>query len=208
MIDPDDCTLVCTNENLDHMKKLLLFVLTVGIATLSSAQLDSTAFKVMPDDGSGNPKYISVPTPDGSNLRMTGSWTIEAWIYIPTSAIPYQMFICETYSPGSTGGFLLRINSSGQIMAYQLQSGSSSVNVLSADFVDIGEWNHIAATYDESTELLQVFHNGVLSNTMSCTIPTSNTNDYLYIRARGDDQHIWQTVDIDEVRIWNVAKSE
>lgn len=191
-----------------QMKKQLLLLLAIGLASLSKAQMDSTSFRVHDGAGAEMKHFIEVPTPSGSNLHMTTSWTIEAWVFIPPTASPDQMFICESYSDGATGGFVLRVNSTGQVMAYQIQNPGSSVNILSSATANLGEWNHIAATYDEDAALLSVFLNGSYSNGTPCSITSSNTNSSMYIGARGNDQHIWQPVHIDELRIWSGAKNE
>lgn len=166
---------------------------------------DSTALQIE----TGIIKYGLIPTPTGSNLRINGSsWTLEAWVYVPSSPSPQQMFVIETYSGTATGGFVLRINSTYKLMAYQIANPSSSVVVNGATDVSFGAWNHIAATYNAAAQTLNVYLNGVLDGTVACTLPSYNINDNLNIGARGDDSQIWQTITIDEVRIWNVARSQ
>ncbi|MBK6527256.1 MAG: T9SS type A sorting domain-containing protein [Crocinitomicaceae bacterium] len=166
---------------------------------------DSTALQVE----TGPVKYGQIPTPIGSNLRISGtSWTLEAWVFVPASPMPQQMFVIETYSGSATGGFALRINSNYKLMAYQIVNPSSSVVVNGATNVTFGAWNHLAATYNATAQTLNLFLNGVQDGSTSCTLPSSNTNNNLNIGARGDDNNIWQIITIDEVRIWNVARTE
>jgi len=185
------------------MKKLLLTLFTVSILTQVNAQ-DSTAFQAM--NGTANKRYVTVPTPIGSNLRIDTSWTIEAWVFVPLTAANTQMFIVEAYSGGNTGGFALRLNNN-TIQAYQIANPSNLVPINGSSALTKGTWNHIAATLNEVTQQLSVYLNGVSNGQISCTLLTSNTNPNLYIGARGDDQNIHQPVVIDEVRIWNYAKT-
>jgi len=186
------------------MKKIFS-VLTFSIFSTFSFAQDSTALQVE----TGLVKYGQIPTPLGSNLRFNASsWTLEAWVYIPAVPSSQQMFVIETYSGAATGGFLLRINSNYKLMAYQITNSATSVQVNGSTIVTFGAWNHVAATYNASTQSLNVYLNGVLDGTTPCPLATTNTNDNLNIGARGDDNNIWQTITIDEVRIWNVARTE
>lgn len=184
------------------MKKILSLIILTASVQLSFSQ-DSTAISVAPT------KYGQIPTPSGSNLRLSGgSWTIEAWVFVPASPLNQQMFVVETYGFSTTGGFLLRINSDFHLQAYQIEGPSSSVAVNGTTSVNLGEWNHIAACFNHTNSMLYLYLNGVQDASAACSIPTSNTNNYLNIGARGDDANIWQTIEIDEVRIWNVARSQ
>lgn len=186
------------------MKKIGLAFTFIFLSTFSFSQ-DSTALQIE----TGPNKFGQIPTPNGSNLQIAGSsWTLEAWVFVPAVPMPQQMFVIETYSGSATGGFILRINSNYKLMAYQIANPSSSVVVNGATDVTFGAWNHMAATYNATAQTLNVYLNGVLDGTVACTLPSSNTNANLNIGARGDDNNIWQTIIIDEVRIWDVPRTQ
>lgn len=184
------------------MKKILSLICIALVTQFSFAQ-DSTSLVIQ------STKYGLIPTPDGSNLRLSGgSWTLEAWVFVPASPMSQQMFVIETYGYSATGGFVLRINSNFMLQAYQISSPSTSVVVNGSTTVNLGEWNHVAATFNHANSTLNLYLNGVLDGTAACSLTTSNTNDYLRIGARGDDGNIWQPIQIDDVRIWNVARTQ
>lgn len=188
------------------MIKNLLSICACLALFQSNAQLDSASFSVQ-DGGPSFDRYISVPTPVGSNLRMTGSWTIEAWVFVPSSSDLSQMFVVETYSATNTGGFILRVTPPN-VHAYQFNGPSSYNQVFGNGQLNLGAWNHIAAAMDVDQDTLFVFLNGTLDGQGYAPLNTVNTNDYMFIGARGDDQNVNQPIQIDEVRIWNYARTE
>lgn len=191
------------------MKKILLIILAGVTLNLGTFAQDSTAFvaeeSISIPGGPTFPKsYASVQTLAGSNLRLTGDWTIEAWVKIGISN--GQKHIVESYGFGNTGGFALRISGS-KILAYQISGPSTSSSVIGTTVIPTGEWHHIAATLNETTDELSVYLDGVLEGTTTTTINTLNNNSALYIGARGDDQQVSGIVEIDNVRIWDNAKT-
>lgn len=193
------------------MKKILLSILTItAFNTAINAQNHTSAF--LAREAIGAPinipsSYASVQTLTGSNLRLTGDWTIEAWVKVVLSA--GQNHIIETYSTtGSNGGFALRLSGS-KIQAHQITNqSSSSTSVTGATVIPDGEWHHVAATLNETTDELKVYLDGVLDGTSTTTLNTLNNNVGLYIGARGDDQNVNGEMEMDNVRIWNKAKTE
>lgn len=182
------------------MKTLLLIVFT-ALSVITYAQ-DSTALQV-----SLTPKYyVGIPTPEGSSLRLTGDWTIEAWINVPSNAGPSEIHLVETYSAPSTGGFVLRLTNL-RLRALQMAGSSSYTDLSASETIPKGQWVHVAATMDETNDELIIYMDGVEVGSKSSTISTSNINANLYIGARGDDQDVNQDIAMDEVRIWGVAKS-
>src|SRR5690606_10059096 len=135
---------------------------------------DSTGFIAANNSFSptGNDMYANIPTPTGSNLRLTGDWTVEAWINILNSNP--EINLIETYSTGNSGGFALRLISN-KLRALQITNPSSNLSIVTgATTLTLGEWVHIAATLNEATQELSVYVNGQLDGTISTTLPTLN----------------------------------
>lgn len=187
------------------MKKIILSI-ALSLSTFSLlAQLDSAAFEVR-NGGPTTKSFVSVPTPALSNLRLTSSYTAEALVFIPIGATASDFFIVETYSAGATGGFVLRVTN-GYVKGYQLESQSNLISLTGNTQMTPGQWNHVAVTLDQVNSTLNVFLNGSLDGSIPCGIPSSNTNSFLNIGARGDDNAVSTIINIDEVRIWNYARS-
>jgi hypothetical protein len=128
--------------------------------------------------------------------------TLEGW-FKPTAVPPnsYAMLIGEMY------------DGDGQISFNILQSG----NNVSGGFFNGGwvmtnsvpltynSWQHIACTYDQST--INLYINGLLVATQNATnaLPVGNGNWVIGKRWDGTDYFVGSA---DEVRIWNVARSQ
>ncbi len=86
---------------------------------------------------------------------------------------------------------------------------NGSASMLSADATfDLNEWNHIAATYDGSTA--RMYLNGELVDEVQFDVPISNGGDGAIMSIGnnfpGASEFFGGTMD--EVRIWNIARSQ
>lgn len=109
--------------------------------------------------------YILVPA--SSNLNV-GSLTFDAWIY-PTS-VSAPLPILEYSAPTGFVGAHFWVNFSGSITPGRLYvnfrdalvPGNPGNHVLASapDMVRLGEWQHVAATYDKTTGEAKLFLNG------------------------------------------------
>jgi len=162
------------------------FVITASASPASALTLD------------GVNDYVAVTSstaiPSGNS-----PYTIEAWIKTTTSA---NMGIVAWGNYGTTN----------QCNAFRLGSGGTIVNywwandlIVSAPSLTNGAWHHVAATYDGVTR--SIYADGVLlasdtptglavATTSNITIGTSNNYSEFFNGS------------IDEVRIWNVARSQ
>ncbi len=194
------------------MKKLILNILTITALNFNanSQVNDTVAYRATqqenlpPPIGTIPAKFATVQTLNGSNLRVTDDWTIEAWVKIVFPVT--QIHIVETYGFGNTGGFVLRLTGS-KIHAYQIANPSSNNTVIGTTVIPTGEWHHITATLNETTQELKVYLDGVLDGSATASLPTVNTNVGLNIGARGDDNQVSGMVEIDNVKIWEKAKT-
>lgn len=158
----------------------------------------------------GNGDYVTIP--NSSELQNPDQITIEAWV----NPAKYGRFISK--------GDGLDVNTA---QTYMLESGGTNIGI--ALFLDqstyasvsvnsiISRWIHVAATFNSSEGVLRFFTNGVLS-------ASSTTNNKGTIILKGQKlrqtslplifgwtppfQETFSTGFLDEVRIWNIARSE
>jgi len=81
-------------------------------------------------------------------------------------------------------------------------------SALQSSSISLNQFTHIAATYNGSTAMLYI--NGVLNTTKSVSSGVVNSTGSLFIgynAVRGDGPHPFQGM-IDEVHVWNVARTE
>lgn len=191
-----------TNQFFRKLTLLLLLITALGLgATAQSAAIHF-------DGAIGNYDYITVP--DDNSLDMTNSVTLEAWInfdQITVSTPGYgwrALFTKASY-----------FNSYG-LMIYAPAGASRVVRFyhegLSVTFTDYvwttivpDTWYHIAVTYD-GTEAI-IYLDGVQVASQSVTGSITQNNDNLNIGFSQTGLYPWDGK-MDEVRVWNVARTE
>lgn len=145
---------------------------------------------------------------NSNSLNITGTaLTIEAWIY-PTSwrAQVWQGNIISKESPVGTG-YMLRAGSGGKLNVNIGSGGPWNELTSFNNVLTLNTWQHVAATYDGS--FLRLYVNGVLTDSVSKTVAivgTASNNLYLGESPAYPGRYFPGTMD--EVRIWNVARTK
>lgn len=185
------------------MKKHLLTAFSV-LTALSTyqAQFDSTSFSVLPAVGMTQAQYITVPI--NSTLQFTDEFTLECWVFVPNSS-SQEIHLIETYF-GNSGGYALRLTQTNKVKGFAM--GASQPVTTGATTVSTNTWNHVAVTYATTTGDLKVYLNGILDGTTTPNSAIYTNTATLKIGSRGDDSDVNDDILMDEVRLWNVARSE
>lgn len=180
------------------------FILTLLICT--NPVTGFTQVNALRFDGSSD--YVNCGTNASLNLTgnsSTGSrLTIEAWIY-PTSWRTNVWEGCVINKSGTTDrGYMLRVGNSGSV---NFNLGNSSWNEITTgtNAISLNTWSHIAGTWDGST--MRLYINGVLVGTRALSSLGSSTNP-LYLGSDPMFSGRNYPGRIDEVRIWNVARTQ
>jgi hypothetical protein len=147
----------------------------------------------------GTDDYISVPT--SASLCPTNALTIEAWVNTNSSS---NQMIVHKWKDGVQ--YSLDIWS-GKLLFY-ISNGFSYFSVASSTDLPVNTWVHIAAIFDGTS--IFIYENGTLKGNFyiaeGYTLGTG-TGD-LTIGRRSDGVTEFFSGTIDEVRIWNVARSQ
>lgn len=135
-------------------------------------------------------------------LNFSGVITIEAWIR-PDAINGTRNIVVHglaTVPPRETG---LRINAG----AYEIFSNNGSLHraVAAIPASDVGRWVHLAGTHDGAT--WRLYRNGVLAAQVSDATGALNASTDWGIGGRPTTNDRNFDGLIDEVRIWNVARS-
>lgn len=141
------------------------------------------------------------------SLQITGNQiSLEAWIY-PSSWKPLiwqgNIIAKEQNGFGNDNGFMLRAGNNGSLNL-TLGSGSWSELISATNVLSLNTWQHVAGTYDGS--YLRLYVNGVAVDSMAANISINNSTSLLYIGDNGSGARNFPGI-IDEVRIWDVARS-
>ena len=128
--------------------------------------------------------------------------TIEAW-YKPGIDQGDRGIVGDYFVPN--GALLAQSGSDkGKVISFVINENTSIVRGTTA--TEPGTWYHIAGTYNEQEAKLYV--NGILEGTVSKTGPVvTPSNRFLFGTYDLQTQHSLNGI-IDEVRIWNYARSQ
>ncbi|MFH8692780.1 LamG-like jellyroll fold domain-containing protein [Streptomyces anulatus] len=120
-------------------------------------------------------------------------YAVEAWVKPQTAGGP----VIARWSGANQGGFQLRITNTGQVV---LDHGGGSVT--SSQTIPAGTYAHIAASYDGTVATLYV--NGAFSASATLAYPSDGTAS---LRIGSAQSGGFFSGVVDEVRIWNRARS-
>lgn len=186
------------------MKKPLFSLIGIlcTVAQLFAQTADySSVFGNFMQFTSANGNYVNCS--NHASIQLNGSLSIEAWINPATAA---DMSIVEKYSAPCTGGYALRMNPSRNIVVFSLGASNVCTPLISSGTVPLNQWSHVALTFTAGT--LRVYINGVLNGTLTGQGAPNSSPNFLTIGRRGDNSSALHFNGlIDEVRIWNIARS-
>lgn len=132
---------------------------------------------------------------DISGVKISGSYTKEAWIYLPV------------VNPADPNAHNIISGSATSLYVYQgkLGAGHNFNNVQDPTVLTANTWYHVAVTFDASTGTMTLYKNGLPVNVGVAPAYTETT---LLLGAiyTGTVGYFFQG-NIDQVRIWNVVRT-
>jgi hypothetical protein len=139
----------------------------------------------------------------------TGVWntfasavTIETWLNPEVYGGNGTVFSKD--NGAGTYSFLLRYE--GANLAFYINAGSGgSILTLPSTLTPLNQWSHIACTYDGTN--MRVYINGNLAATTAKTGTIANPSVAIIIGATSN-QGWYYKGSLDEMRVWNVARSQ
>jgi hypothetical protein len=144
--------------------------------------------------------HVNLGTGINSAISALNKITVEAWVKPSTTSGPYRIIVGNYSTPANQMQFCLRQQNTGYVFFIGNGSLGNYLNVLAANSVTTGVWQHVAGTWDGS--VASIYINGVLSNTASITYPSFGTTTNSVIIGINSVPEQWSG-GIDEVRIWN-----
>jgi hypothetical protein len=166
-------------------------------------------------DGTGG--YVRVADPEGDfNFDANNSYTIEAWVKyvgdggsgaadatIIAKAAPwgsgprsFPFWVSNTRSQGEPGR-----------LRFALSDGVKTVSVSSRS-TDLNDdtWHHVACVHDAAQEEIAIYIDGTLENVTPYANMGSFANTDSLTLGAGVKSGSWFGGQLDEVRVWNVAR--
>lgn len=160
-------------------------------------------------DFNGTSDYVSIA--DSPTMDVTGSLTIEAWINPGKISGSHQYFISKYHSvPTASYTFILQSNS--ELQFFITRDGVNHMYATTTTTpLNANEWAHVAGVFDATVPSMKIYVNGVEQATSVVGSETSikNTSLSVGIGARVGSLPAGQFFQgqLDEVRIWNTARS-
>lgn len=194
------------------MKLQLILVLAIPLSLpgANTAWADLTQPFSLQFDGLDD--YVEVPdAPELSGSQQ--SLTVEAWI-LPSEYSRGTHFISK-YLHWNTKDWGMLINSDG-LLGFQRESGPGPGGgnwfVYSSDVVPVNSWSHCAFVFDNDSDMLRLYLNGILTGSRSITVDLPDTSAVVWIGGPGPFYYQRYATEmfsgcIDDVRIWSMART-
>lgn len=158
----------------------------------------------------GNPDYIEIP--NNQNFHIQGDFTIETLVRFPDfaldSSIPQYTIFINCIEPDNWGFFIaLELIDGNLVGSVGVVIDFIQYEVYSSTNLNPETWYHLAGMRN-NTEL-KIYLNGQLENiTQVPTLPLRSGNGVNRIGRAQNDSNGFFTGSIDELRIWNYARSD
>ncbi|WP_370088103.1 LamG-like jellyroll fold domain-containing protein [Ekhidna sp.] len=152
---------------------------------------------------------VTIPHNIDLNLS-TRDFTIEAWIN--TSSTDGETILSKGEGNGGSSPdvFIFQKLSTGKL-GLEFSNGSTSQWQESITDVPLGEWVHVAVTYNSSLNQVSFYINGVQDGQFTYAITPSDFGDtnpvFIGKQGYGCDCN-YMNGEIDEIRIWDFVRSE
>ncbi len=147
----------------------------------------------------GGDDYVQL---GASGVVLGTNYTQEAWIYPQFTDVNYHAFIGNEASGGYAETRSPSMYVVGQTMLHVgFGTGSQWINSMTTNVLRLNAWNHVATTYDSTA--LRVYVNGQLVHSLSTTAVPANYPVQNFGRIRDS---LFPGM-IDEVRLWNLART-
>jgi len=146
--------------------------------------------------------YLEVARP------IQDDFTIEAWIKTTASRSGTMWYHGNGLVYADVGGAANDFGSSILNDRFAFGVGNPDTTIASSTVVTTGRWVHVAATRRKSTGEIQVLVNGALETAMTTAQTASLTAQATLAVGANTIDALYFLGTIDEVRLWNVVRSQ
>ncbi|NTS40693.1 LamG domain-containing protein [Flavisolibacter sp. BT320] len=183
-----------------HARKLLPFVFTVFVllATTTQAQVTNNALQL---DGLSNYATLGTISPTGN---FSTGLTFEAWV--KWGAFNNWSRILELSNGSGSNNLIFSNEGTTRKLRFEVYRGSTTSGLSIPQTLTTGRWYHVAVT-QTSEGLVTLYVDGIAATSATLHMPVnvSRTRSEIGRSAWNTDGYFKGS--IDEVRIWNVART-
>ncbi|MDQ3110384.1 MAG: T9SS type A sorting domain-containing protein [Bacteroidota bacterium] len=180
------------------IKKLLLPLSLLLVFTNAKAQFSGNALDF---DGANDMVVVST-VPALFNSPATNDITIEAWVNPRGS-----LFARILFAQPSTTNFVSLGTSTGNVIYFYVIRNGTTYSVATAAGIPQNQWTHVAARWTAATNTTEVFFNGVLQATSAGGGSSTGTSGLMTLGTRPGGGTQYFNGALDEVRVWNEART-
>ncbi|PLW95163.1 MAG: hypothetical protein C0592_00730 [Marinilabiliales bacterium] len=144
--------------------------------------------------------YVSCSLPTVFTDIANNDITLEAWV--KPNAGAFQRIVYAQYTTSLF--FNISLSATNQIYAYVYDGSSYGMNTSTT--LPNAQWSHIAVTWHHANDSISVYINGQIQAIVNGGGSSSGTNNLMTIGSRPDGNQYYSG-EIDEVRIWDYARS-
>ena len=168
-----------------------VFVAPTGGTTAEALDLDG------PND------FVTLP----SSANPTGAFTVEFWAKPNTGGGTHPSLV-SSRNNNSLDGFIFYLFNGNNPQLWVANSGGGWTIISSPTNVNFNQWQHWAGSYD-GVGTLSFYIDGSLIGTTPLSSPVNTPSSSLFIGKHGDPSASPNfNGQIDELRIWNTARTE
>lgn len=185
------------------MKHFFTLLLLLSLAPLGFGQQGGYALEF-----DGTNKYVNCGNDASVSISGTAI-SVEAWVYPTAFSTNTWDNVIVNKLANTTHGYNLRCGGAGIVEFYvSYDFSNTGYAISSAGAIELNKWTHLAGTYDGAN--VKLYINGKLTVTTAYTQSIPAQDMPLIIGNHGDINNLTRPFigQIDEVRIWNITRTE
>ena len=137
-------------------------------------------------------------------LSLTGNMTVEFWVKLNALPTDAFSFISKRAAAGnSTLNYMLAMNND---RTFRFLTGAAGNLVSSSTVAEAGTWYHVAGVQDADSGKIRIYVNGFLEGEQPLSSADVTNDAQLFIGR--DEAGRFVDGAMDEVRLWNIARSD
>ncbi|MCP4925155.1 MAG: hypothetical protein GY916_04335, partial [Gammaproteobacteria bacterium] len=151
-----------------------------------------------------------VEAPGDPSLDLVNSVTLEAWVKLDRFANTWTPLFYKGNGSSGQRTYSVWINSDGSV---HLSTGDGSDQSITTgtQLIEANTWHHVAAVIDRTTSEMSIYIDGAMESSgavRTTAAISSNMPLYLGNTIENSSSYGYLEGTLDEVRIWNVARTE
>jgi hypothetical protein len=157
----------------------------------------------------GSNEYIYVP--NSATMNITGNITVSMWLKVNSYMTTGGVYYVLAKGSDSWGAYYIKLSNSSNIISFSIHDPTSQWAQQDASLTGVmptGQWHQITGVWEQSNNILKIYYDGVLNNSVATTYPNLNEsqNAGLYLGCLSSGWY-FSNVSIDDVKIHNRALS-